>query len=269
MISGSEASSLAQITRVWHGKTSLKDGDAYLHFLLNKGTSEYRGIPGNKSVKIWSTRDKQEQHFFTVTEWRDLDSLKAFAGDDYTRARYYPEDEGMLLEFEEQVAHYECRDVSVNRVQAFIRQLQCVWGGGSWQGENWRDKLADVTNENAFIQPVVTMHSIAEIVWHCLYWRTVVIRRLEGDHDFRTRTVTQLNFQSCDILQSMGWSELFEQFKDTQRRLIELLSKRRDDFLDEAYEPGHSYSHLMEGIIHHDLYHLGQVGLVRKWLTLI
>jgi hypothetical protein len=46
-------------------------------------------------------------HFYTVTEWQDIESIKKFAGEDYEKARYYPEDKTFLLEFEENVNHYE------------------------------------------------------------------------------------------------------------------------------------------------------------------
>jgi heme-degrading monooxygenase HmoA len=100
------------ITRIWHGKTSLKDAAYYLQFLMTAGTKEYLRTKGNLSVKIWQQKAKDCCHFWTVTEWTDVDAIKAFAGDDYDKAVYYPEDEGILLEFEEKVNHYESFTVS-------------------------------------------------------------------------------------------------------------------------------------------------------------
>jgi len=95
------------ITRTWHGKTSLENADYYLQFLLNEGTKEYLQTKGNLSVKVWQKKYKDFCHFWTVTEWTDIEALKGFAGDDYEKAVYYPEDEGILLVFEEKVNHYE------------------------------------------------------------------------------------------------------------------------------------------------------------------
>ncbi|HXB94143.1 MAG TPA: hypothetical protein VNU70_03255 [Puia sp.] len=100
------------ITRVWHGRTSLRDAEGYLIFLLNDGTKEYRETPGNLSVRVWKRKDGDCCHFYTVTEWVDLESVKRFAGEDYEKAVYYPEDEGILLEFEPRVLHYESYDVT-------------------------------------------------------------------------------------------------------------------------------------------------------------
>src|SRR5690606_6095798 len=106
----------------------------------------------------------------------DIESVKAFAGEDYERAKYYPQDEGKLLDFEKDVAHYHCVDASSEQVKNFVRQLNALFDGGSWQGESFSGKLRDVTPEIVFTQPAPGVHSIAEIVWHCTYWRMVAIK---------------------------------------------------------------------------------------------
>jgi len=95
------------ITRIWHGRTCLEDAEKYLQFLRREGTREYTETKGNLSVKIWQRKDEDCCHFWTVTEWTDIDAIRAFAGQDYEKAKYYPEDDGVLLEFEDRVLHYE------------------------------------------------------------------------------------------------------------------------------------------------------------------
>jgi heme-degrading monooxygenase HmoA len=95
------------ITRIWHGRTKVQDADAYLKYIQETGLRDYLSTAGNVSAKILRRIEKDICHFYTVTEWTDLDSIKRFAGDEYEKARYYPEDEKYLLEFEEKVYHYE------------------------------------------------------------------------------------------------------------------------------------------------------------------
>ena len=99
------------ITRIWHGRTLVENANSYHDFLLNKGTIEYQETPGIISVKVLQGMDESCCHFFTVTEWECLEAVKRFAGEDYERAVYYPEDNGILLEFEEKVKHYETYNV--------------------------------------------------------------------------------------------------------------------------------------------------------------
>ncbi len=99
------------ITRIWHGRTSLENADHYLQFLLHEGTKEYLQTKGNLSVKVWERKKKDCCHFWTVTEWTGIEAIKGFAGEDYEKAVYYPEDNGILLEFEEKVSHCETYSV--------------------------------------------------------------------------------------------------------------------------------------------------------------
>lgn len=96
------------ITRVWHGKTKAEHADSYLQFLLNEGTKDYSKTAGNISIRVWRKMENGYCHFYTVSEWENIDAIKQFAGENYEKAVYYPEDNGILLEFEERVNHYEC-----------------------------------------------------------------------------------------------------------------------------------------------------------------
>jgi hypothetical protein len=250
------------ITRIWHGTTSLEKSHQYLEFLLNKGTNDYRLTPGNRSVRIWKKTENDACHFWTVTEWDNQEALKSFAGEDYGKAVYYPADKNFLLDFEENVNHYECYDTSVSKINDYIRQIKLNYIGGSWQGESFLEKLEMFDEYTAFIRPVEGIHSGSEILWHCLYWRKVVINAILGDSGYRDRTKDVLNFRDLNDLKLMGWETLKDEFIKAEQTLVELLYKQNDSFLKTEYLPGYTFDYLLEGIIQHDIYHLGQMGLI-------
>jgi len=95
------------ITRIWHGKTLAKHSDIYLKYIQDTGLKDYLNTPGILSAKILRRIEENICHFWTITEWQDIESVKIFAGKDYEKARYYPEDKEFLLEFEENVIHCE------------------------------------------------------------------------------------------------------------------------------------------------------------------
>ena len=214
------------ITRIWHGTTSPEKAGQYLDLLLTKGTADYRLNPGNRSVKVWKKTEKDICHFWTVTEWDSLDAIKSFAGEDYGKAVYYPEDKSFLLNFEDEVRHHESFDVSVFKIRDYIRQIKLNYQGGSWQGECFMEKLDTLTEDTAFLQPVEGIHSAAEILWHCTYWRKVLINTLLGDYEFRERTMNDLNFLSVNDLKSKGWENLSNEFMSAEQSLVELLNKK-------------------------------------------
>ena len=95
------------ITRVWHGTTLAQDADAYLEYLRQTGIKDYKSTPGNLNAQIWRRIEADKAHFWTVTAWDSFESIKKFAGEDFEKARYYPEDKVFLLEFEPNVIHCE------------------------------------------------------------------------------------------------------------------------------------------------------------------
>jgi heme-degrading monooxygenase HmoA len=76
--------------------------------LLQKtGVKDYLATPGNRGVLVLRRPLGAETEFLLVSFWDSEDSVRAFAGDDLTRAHYYPEDRDFLLEFAPQATHYE------------------------------------------------------------------------------------------------------------------------------------------------------------------
>ena len=96
-----------RIARTWRGRTRVVDYDAYLTYLNETGVATLRATPGNERVLILRRRDGEEAEFWVISLWRDMESIRAFAGDDPTRARYFPEDEKFLLELSPDVVHHE------------------------------------------------------------------------------------------------------------------------------------------------------------------
>ena len=95
------------IARLWHGITLSAVADEYLAFLRERAIPDYRATPGNRSVSILRREAGAITHFLIVTQWESRQSIEAFAGADIARPKYYPEDDGFLLEFEDKVEHYE------------------------------------------------------------------------------------------------------------------------------------------------------------------
>jgi heme-degrading monooxygenase HmoA len=92
---------------MWHGRVPTTKADAYRDFVTGRAIPDYRSVPGNLSVHVLERREREVTHFITLTFWDSLDSIRAFAGEDAEKAKYYPEDAEFLLEYEPRVAHYE------------------------------------------------------------------------------------------------------------------------------------------------------------------
>lgn len=99
------------ISRVWHGWAKPENADAYERFLKDRSLPAIRakGLPGFHGIQLSRRTDGHEVEFITEMWFDDLDAVKHYAGDDYTRAAVLPEAAALLSRYESRVQHYEIR----------------------------------------------------------------------------------------------------------------------------------------------------------------
>ena len=95
------------IARTWRGLTRAADKDTYYEYLRKTGLPGYRATKGNQGVWVLRRVADGKAEFLLISLWESWDAIKAFAGPDFERAVYYPEDRKFLLELEPHVRHYE------------------------------------------------------------------------------------------------------------------------------------------------------------------
>ncbi|WP_431243401.1 antibiotic biosynthesis monooxygenase family protein [Flavobacterium sp. P21] len=95
------------IARIWHGKTKMEDYETYTKFLIDTAIPDYEKTPGFVKLSFLRNIKNDEGHFTLITYWKSWEVIKNFAGEDIEIAKYYPEDQQFLLEFEENVEHFE------------------------------------------------------------------------------------------------------------------------------------------------------------------
>jgi heme-degrading monooxygenase HmoA len=102
------------LARLWHGITLASKADDYVAYLNKTGIGDYQATEGNLGVQLLRRIEGDQAHFLIVTFWESVEAIKKFAGEEYEKARYYPEDQNFLLEFEEKVVHYEVVSSTLN-----------------------------------------------------------------------------------------------------------------------------------------------------------
>ena len=95
------------VVRMWHGRVPSGKAAEYRKFLNQRAIPDYQSVSGNISVHILERAEGDVTHFITLTFWENMDVIRAFAGEAVEKAKYYPEDNDFLLEFEPHVLHYE------------------------------------------------------------------------------------------------------------------------------------------------------------------
>ena len=95
------------IARAWHGAVLANKAAEYGRYVHETGVEDLRATEGNRGVYVLRRVENGLAHFLLISLWRSREDIRAFAGKDIKRARYYPEDEDYLLELEPYVTHYE------------------------------------------------------------------------------------------------------------------------------------------------------------------
>ena len=95
------------IARVWHGITPASKAEDYRRYMLDTAVKELQAVPGNRGVYFLRRIEGDIAHFQFITLWDSYDAIRRFAGENFERAVYYPEDKAFLLELEPHVTHYE------------------------------------------------------------------------------------------------------------------------------------------------------------------
>ena len=129
----------------------------------------------------------------------------------------------------------------------------------AWHGPAVKEVLEGITNEQA-LKRIGSTHSIIELVAHMTSWRIFVTRKLQGDDNYKV--TNELNFP-----ETTDWPNVLRELEDSQEKLLEAIRSFPEEKLGDLVphnEYRYTYYTLIHGIIHHDLYHTGQLSLVKR-----
>lgn len=151
----------------------------------------------------------------------------------------------------------------ISEIKRIKGQLRRAFEGEAWHGPSLRELLDGVTAETAAAKPLPDAHSIWELVLHIAGWENVVRRRLAGE--VLPDLPDEENFPSIQEPSEDAWQHTLQQFTQSNRALREAIAGLDDAQLAEMV-PGKNYSiyGMLHGVIQHDLYHAGQIALLKK-----
>ena len=126
------------------------------------------------------------------------------------------------------------------------------------------EALKGVTAAQAAKHPIPSAHSIWEIAHHIGTWNEVVRRRIVGE---AVALTDDENFPSKVTPSPAAWKKTLEVLESRHKALVKVVSKMPDNMLDTRRKRGvPTYYTVIHGVIQHDLYHAGQISLLRKAL---
>jgi uncharacterized damage-inducible protein DinB len=150
----------------------------------------------------------------------------------------------------------------MDKIKRIDEQLRRAFEGQAWHGPSLRELLADVMAEQATARPVPGAHSIWEIVRHIAAWHEGVRRRLEGEH---VELSAEEDWPPVTSTPEAAWQDALAVLERTHTDLRRTMSRLTDARLQEMVTgTDDSVEVMLHGLIQHDLYHAGQIALLKK-----
>lgn len=152
----------------------------------------------------------------------------------------------------------------MNEVQRILDQLKRAYEGNAWHGPSVKEVLAGVTPEQAYARPLANAHSIWELVHHIAVWEDAGRRRLEGDRA-AIEVSSPEDWPPARDASEAAWEEAKAALDRVHRKFEEAIARVPESRLDEPILEGMSTTYVtLHGVIQHDLYHAGQIAMLKK-----
>jgi uncharacterized damage-inducible protein DinB len=141
-------------------------------------------------------------------------------------------------------------------------QLRRAFHGNAWHGPALLELLQGVDAGTAAAKPLPNVHSIWELLLHVAVWDGAALRRLSGEI---CQPTGDANFPPVSTATEDMWREAVAAAKRTHDRLVRTVAALPESRLSDRV-PGKRYDfyHMLHGIAQHELYHAGQIAILKK-----
>jgi hypothetical protein len=148
-------------------------------------------------------------------------------------------------------------------VDLLLTQLDQAYDRHSWHGTNLRGSIRGLAPADVAWRPQPGRHNIHEIVVHAAYWKYAARRRLarekRGSFPVKGSNWFQRETADADL-----WRSDLRLLEDCHRSLRQVVSELAPAALTRSAGQSLLVVSLVSGIIAHDLYHAGQIQLIKR-----
>ena len=157
---------------------------------------------------------------------------------------------------------------AASEVERIRDQFRRAFDGEAWHGQSVLKFLDGVTAEQAAAHPIPGAHSIWELTLHIAAWESACKRRLEGDP---AQLTDEEDWQPINDTSEAAWEKTKQQLVDSHRELLNAIasveeSRLNDPIIKHPQIPFSSVYVTLHGGVQHDLYHAGQIAMLKKAL---
>lgn len=151
----------------------------------------------------------------------------------------------------------------MNETARIADQARRAYAGKAWHGPSLKFLLRGITAQQAAARPIPGAHTIWELVLHIAAWDRVAAERIRGGK--KTSLPARENFPVVTDTSDAAWTKTLASLEQANREVRAAIAKCPPRNLDRKLGGGdYSFYITMHGIIQHDLYHAGQIAILKK-----
>ncbi len=152
----------------------------------------------------------------------------------------------------------------MSEINRILDQMDRAYSGEAWHGPDLQQLLDGVSADDASKHPIPGAHSIWELVNHIASWNIIVHQKSKGEPP---QVTTEMDWPPVWEANEVAWKRALENLAESRTRLRNYMKTLRDDQLDEPIlHENYSRYVLLHGLVQHDLYHAGQIAVLKKAL---
>jgi len=152
-------------------------------------------------------------------------------------------------------------------IQSIIRNLENSLDGTPWYGRPVYAILREVDSSIVYKKPTPDSHSLIDLLYHMLTWAEFTLKRIERDDNFDLAGFEKIDWRTIDPA-IHKWDEALAAYIAAHQQIVAHLQTKNDDFLSEVVDfRNYNFRFLLNGLIQHNIYHLGQVAYLVKQLS--
>jgi hypothetical protein len=150
-------------------------------------------------------------------------------------------------------------------IQLLLKLIDQSYNKKSWHGTNLRGSIRGLTVHEALWRPSPGRHNIWEIVDHCAYWKYAVRRRILGEKRGSFPLKGSNWFRRTGSLTETQWRSDVQLMEECHRSLRAIVTKLHAKDLEHIPQ-GSTVDNAMilTGIASHDVYHAGQIQILKR-----
>lgn len=148
-------------------------------------------------------------------------------------------------------------------VSDLLEMLRQAWGPRSWQGTGLAGAVRGVPVDQALWRPGRGRHNIWELVLHIAYWKYAVARRL---HAAPKGSFPRPGSDWIEVSEpsEAAWRADIKLMHDQHKALVEIVAAFPVRRLKLKEKSRWTNREQIVGVAAHDLYHTGQIQLLKK-----